>query len=240
MIRRVLGAVVVLAALLVGVDRGAAYLVSRAVAARVRTVAGAATAGVDIRGFPFLTQLLAGDLARVDVAVRGVRRGGLEVSSVAAQLSGVHVDLARAVRGRLRGVRVDGAAATAFVSFADIGSSSKARALGLTVRPAGGGRVAVSGSVHVLGQRISASGDATLAVSGTELVIAPAPAGLTVGHQQLPAGLGALVSHLLVVHLDLSGLPFGLRPRGVAVTSTGIVVSARTPAAAAGSAVGLG
>jgi hypothetical protein len=75
-------ALVVLIALGVLADRGAAYVAEGVVAQKIQDAEGVSDASVDITGFPFLTQLLGGEFDAIDVSMPALdaeTRGGGQV-----------------------------------------------------------------------------------------------------------------------------------------------------------------
>ena len=119
--RGLLITLVVLAALLVGAD-----VVARTVAEdRVGTALQGsldlpAAPDVDVDGFPFLTQALAGGYDDVGLAAPGIRFGDLEDLTLTARLQGVSLPLDALVAGRVDAIPVDTVTAEARVSPADL------------------------------------------------------------------------------------------------------------------------
>lgn len=215
---------VVLLGLLLVADRVGAAVASSAIAAEVQSSSRlTAEPDVDIAGFPFLTQVIAGRYERVEVAARGVPAGELTLDRLDATLTGVQVSLADALSGSVRSVPVEGVQARALVPYAELARRSGDRRL--AVAPSGE-RVRVTGSVQVLGQTLTA-----VAVSRVEVV----EGDLRVTAEEYEVGnttADRLVSRALGDRLDLripvTGLPYGLQVAGVEVEADGVAVVART------------
>lgn len=198
--RRLLVVLLVLVALFVGLDRLAAYGAERVVAQRLQSSEGlAAPPDVRIAGFPFLTQAFAGDYRSVSASVRDLRRDGLTVSRVTVHLDGVHVPLSSVLHQSVSRLPVDRADGQVLVTYADINAFLAGR--GLTVAPALGGQVHITGSAGPL--RVSV--DVAPRVAGDSVVL---------------AGGGVSVA------LQLPQLPFHVQLTGVQATSSGLLVAA--------------
>jgi hypothetical protein len=221
MLSGVLGGLLLVALLLVGVDRLAAYAASRIVADRLKTSEHLTTTPqVTIRGFPFLTQVFDGRLREVDVTAHDVDRGGLRFVTVSAELTGVRLDLSRLLHGHLGAVPVQSGRAQASVSYADLDRYAAVRGLPVAFHAAGT-RLAVTGRLTVLGQTVAASADAAVGVAGGALTIRYVPGGS--GAQ---APVADLLSRVLAYRIDTGRLPFGFRLRSVRVGQTGLALAA--------------
>jgi hypothetical protein len=221
--RLVVGLVLLLALALVA-DRVGAQLAGSTVAQRVQESTGLTDPPqVDITGFPFLTQALAGRYDRVEVSAVGVPAGELRLDRLDATLLGVHVPLQQALSGLVERVPVEAVEARALVGYDQLAQRSGDRQL--RVAPAEDGRrVRVTGSVDVLGRTLSA-----VAISRVEVV----DGAVVVTAEEIEVGSEAadeLVSRALRGRLDLSipvtGLPYGLQVTGLDVGPDGVVVLA--------------
>jgi hypothetical protein len=215
-IRRLFTTVVVLAVLAVLADRGAELVAARLVADRTQRAADLASRpSVTIRGFPFLTQVVRGRYQEIDVTAHDVTVGGLRFATVAVRLSGVRIELGHAVRGQVRAVPVRAGSGSAFLAFADLDGWVAAHGLPLSVEPGPGDQVRVSGSVSVLGQRLSAHAAAAVSVLNGELVLTP-------------VGVGSALVAALTVRVPVSELPLGVALTGVTVQPGGLQFSAQS------------
>ncbi|MFR9675945.1 DUF2993 domain-containing protein [Streptomyces sp. TR06-5] len=156
-LRRTLVVLLVLAGLFVAADRIALHLAESRAADRIENARGVASTdstSVDIRGFPFLTQVAGKNLDRVDVELTGMTTASADrritVSRMAATLRDVRLgdDYGSAVARDATG--------TAEISYADLNAIAPD---GIEVSYAGKERarknqVRITASIEVLGRRL--------------------------------------------------------------------------------------
>lgn len=228
MIRRLLLLLLAaLAVVLVVADRLAVQAAEHAVAVKVHEAALLRDdPSVTIRGFPFLTQAIAGRYREVDITAHGIHRGGVRIDTVSAQFFGVHVSLRDALAGRVGGVRIDRSSGSVLLTFTDLNGYLATRRVQLAPDPAHPGEVAVRAQLSVAGRSLAVSGELTAALSGRTVTLVPVAGTLRVAGVRLPAALLAPVTGALGVSVDTGVLPFGLRVNRVSVTSTGVLIGA--------------
>ncbi len=230
-VRILIVAVVVLAGLFVAADRvSVAYAQSRA-ARRIQSGQGLTRRpAVSIKGFPFLTQVLARRLTEVTVTATDVETGAgatesgtgdgrLRLAELTADLHGVEL------KGGFTGFVADRATGTALVSYADL---SAAAPDGVKVSYGGHGssgksRVKVTGSLSlpVLGT-VRRSVTSTVDVTGGDTVSLHADSIPDAG--TIP-GLEHLVRSRIDFSRRLSGLPSGITLDSVRATPSGVRIS---------------
>lgn len=111
----------VLVAIAVGVDVGARALAEDRVAAAVATSLNLPAApDVDVHGFPFLSQALAGRYDDVDLSAPGIRYGDLRDLTLTANLQGVVLPPDALAAGRVSSIPTDTVVAEARVSATDL------------------------------------------------------------------------------------------------------------------------
>ena len=215
--RRLLITLVVLALVLVVVDRAGAALASRAVASQVAATGEVSgDPSVSIKGFPFLTQALSGRYADIEVSGTGlVKDQG--VSEFDAQLSGVHLPLAEALSGRVSAVPVDRVDATVLLPYAELERRLANRRLTLS---AAGDLLRVTGSVTVLGRTLSASALSAVRVDGRAVVVTAQR--FEVGSKPADKVLSAALGSRLDFRVTLGALPYGLVLQSVRVEPAGV------------------
>jgi hypothetical protein len=202
-LRRLVVVLLMLAGLLVAVDRVGAYAASK-LAAREARDQGAQAANVRILGFPFLTQVARGDLRAVTISERQVTGNGLTFASLSVVAHGVHVSVGDAVRGRVRDVPIDRADGVAVLTYATLSTSilsalDVGSTFSLTLKPAGTGTVeaTLSGPLGLsLSQQVPVPTVAGGRLQLGEFVRRFAPV--------LPAGVAADIT------VGLPSLPYGL------------------------------
>lgn len=225
-LRRGLIVLFVLAVLFVAADRLAVKLAEDRAADEIKSAQGITSAGktsVDIKGFPFLTQVAGKELGEIDADMSGMKAsadgGELKVSRVHARLQDVRLteNFSSAVAGRARG--------TALVSYGDL---TKAAREGVRVSwggkdDRGQGRVKVSAGITVLGQTFQRSVTSTVSVDGRDTVKLHAD---EVPGASIP-GLEDTIRDRIDFARKLTGLPDGLELESVQATPEGIELSVR-------------
>lgn len=213
--RRLLIVLLVLAALLLAVDRGAEYLAGRAAADRLAErpeVVG--QPDVNVGGFPFLTQVLAREFGAVDVSVPALTAQGVPLTDVDLQLSGVTPATG------FTSVQVESVDGTAVLTYADLQAASPVP--GITYADGGNGTVAVSGTLEALGQQFEVTGIAALEAQGNTVTVVPQE--ISTGNDNLDAAAERLLAGQLV--FQAGGLPANVGLTGARGGPDGIVVTA--------------
>jgi len=204
-VRRIVIVVAVVVALLVVLDRVAVVAADRVVAARIQTQEHLQSRpSVSIGGFPFLTQALGGKYDDVTLTVHDFHRSVVPVDTISVTLHGVHVPLGSVFSQHLSSVPVDSANARVLLTYANLNAYLQPK--GITVSAAGVARLRVTGSVTVGGQKLSASGTATIDVTSDSLLLRAANA--------------------VSIAVPLAGLPFGIALQSAKATKQGIAVTA--------------
>lgn len=211
---------VVLVGLAVAADRVAVHIADQRVAeqiARQGDLAG--TPSVDITGFPFLTQAVAGHYDDVRVSLSADDLGQPAGTSAEVSLHGVHLPLSDVLSGSVQRLpidRVDGTATLAYqLLAAQLGGDT-------TLRPEGDG-LRITRTVEVAGQTFPVSAVGTVHLDGRTLTVDVQKAA-AVG-VQVPDFLVQQASHLLDLRYEIPQLPYGLHLTEVRVEPDGVHVS---------------
>jgi LmeA-like phospholipid-binding len=178
---------------------------------------------IDIRGFPFLTQVVAGRYPDVRFDVRGYTQAGPRVDDVSGSLTGVRLPLRDVIRGRVGSVPVDRVRAQVFLTFADLNAYLASQRSPVTVS-ADGSALHISGNVTFLGRSYPLTGSADLGVAPSAVTFTPRSFG-TAGIP-LTSGLGEFAARLFTVTVPVDGLPFNLHLRSATVSPKGVTVVA--------------
>lgn len=220
--RKLLVFLLVLVVLAVVADRAALYVAERQVAAQLETSGKLSTKpAVSVRGIPFLTQAFAGRYDDVELSASDVSAGSGRLSRLDVALRGVHVPLSSALRGSVQTVPVDAVRATVLVSYADIGKQLRDRGLAVS---AAGSSLRVTGSVKVLGRKVSASAVSSVALSGTNVVVTAQR--FEVGNGLADRLLTAALAGRFDFVVRIGRLPYGLKLGSVRVAPDGVVATA--------------
>lgn len=165
---------------------------------------------VTIEGFPFLTQLIAHDIHRIDISASNVPAGPVTITSIKATANGVHLN------SSFNGGTVDHITGTLFVSFSSLADAGGGgTGTGITMSADGPGKVKVTAGIA--GSPID-----------TEVAKVSQTGPSQISVQVLPSAspLSGLLTSFGSYTFTVPALPAGMRITGVAVTSQGITVSA--------------
>ncbi|MER8236409.1 DUF2993 domain-containing protein [Streptomyces sp. NPDC094049] len=210
---------VVLGGVLVGIDRLAVAYAESEAAGRVKLAAVTSDSlDVDIKGFPFLTQVADKRFDEIDVKVSGVRTTAgdrhLRIGELTVSLRDV------TVTGDWSGAKAGSADGTALVSYADLTAASERQA---TVAYGGDGKVKVTGGVEVMGRTLTRTVVSTVTVVNGDTIRVradevpgegiPGIEGLVRQRTDFERPIGAIAG-MKVTKVEP-------RPEGLAVTVTG-------------------
>ena len=210
---------VVLLGLAVVADRVTHSLAEERVATEMASAGGLhGTPTVDIRGFPFLTQAVAGRYDDVRISLTAQELGQPAGTGADIALHGVHVPLPAVLSGSVQEVPVDRIDGTATLSYellsAELGADT-------TLEREDDG-LRITRTVELLGRRIPLTAVGTVALEGNALVVdVERAAGAGV---ELPAFLVQQASELLDLRYEVPALPFGLQLTGVTPGADGVDV----------------
>ncbi|MET9436247.1 DUF2993 domain-containing protein [Streptomyces sp. NPDC006551] len=207
---------VVLGGLFVGLDRLAVAYAESEAADRVRL--GAARTGsteVDIKGFPFLTQIMDKRLDEVDVKLTGVEATAgnrkIRISEMSAALHDV------TLTGDYTSARAGTATGTALISYADLAAASDRE---VTVAYGGNGKVKVTGGVEVLGREVTRSVLSTVTLVDGDTIRVRAD---EVPGEGIP-GIEQLVRQRTDFDREIGGLPTGMKLEKVEAREDGVAI----------------
>ncbi|HUK70471.1 MAG TPA: DUF2993 domain-containing protein [Streptosporangiaceae bacterium] len=219
--RKLLILFVVLVILLVAADRISAYVAQRKIASRVAASYHFPTQPtVHIKGFPFLTQVVAGRYKEVDITLSSLTAGGMQMRDLHARFTGVNAPLNRVIGNGQGSMTADRAAATAFIPFASV---QQRLPPGIKLAP-DGGDLKLSGKLGYLGLDVPVSAAVSLRVSNSAIEVAPR-------HVTVAGGVPVVVptellGNRLAIAMPVRDLPMHLQIRGVRVMTGGFEVTA--------------
>lgn len=214
--RALLITVLVLLGLLIAVDRIALAVAERKAGETLQRSQHLATRpGVSIGGFPFLTQLAAGNFDRITTTVHDLTLA--QDTGTQLRIGTLHVTLRHVhVTRDLKSARSDFSTATALISYRDLSQT-----LGVPLSYAGDGRVTASASLAVGGVTAQGTASARIVLQGESLGFADA----SVGGLSLPAPVVSALNAAFGRTIPLTGLPFGVHVQGLRATTKGIEIT---------------
>src|SRR4030088_753910 len=198
--RKLLIVVIVPVGVLVAADRVAAVVADRQVASRVATTYHLPSKpSVSVQGFPFLTQVAAGNYHEVDLSIGQVTSNGVQVNALRARLMGVHAAVRDLLGHNTSNVTAAQVSGSGTVPLSSVQSRVPQ---GVQISEDGGG-LRLSGTVSYLGTSVPVTAVASLGVS---------PSGITVTPTQVSLGSGvsaptSAVSGQFRFVVPVSGLP---------------------------------
>jgi hypothetical protein len=216
-------ALVVVAVLLLGlavlVDRVTVGVAEGEVATQIAEKGGLqGTPEVDIAGFPFLTQAVAGRYDDVRIGLTAAELGQPEGTRADLVLRGVEVPLSAAISGSVREVPVERIDGTATLSYALL----SAQLAGDTTLTREGEGLRITRTVEILGQRLPLTAAGTLTLDGSDLVVDVEEA--TGAGVDVPGWVLSQAADLLDLRYSVPALPFGLQLTSVTPTEDGVDV----------------
>jgi len=201
---------IVLAVLFFVGDNVARSYAQNMIASRIQTSDGLAQKpSVTIQGFPFLTQLAARDLKVVDVSASNVQAGKVDITSIKATATGVHLN------SGFSSATVDNINGTAFISFASVEQALGVQGVATITADPAAGPDAVKLSAGAIGS-----------ITGKVEVTGPNKVQIQMGSLTGLAALLGGVAPIPTQTIQIPKLPAGLVVRSVSVTSQGVVATA--------------
>ena len=227
MLKRLLIFLVVLTGLAALADIGLAVVAGNATADQVRVHEGLREdPDVSFKGFPFVTQAVAGEFRRVEVTVRDLERGGVTIDRIDATLEGVEVNLSEALKGRVSAVPVREGTATMRLTYGDLQTylSRKPGNIRIAVR---GGRPVVVSSFGIPGAgSVDVEGTPTVRVTSNSIRVSVSAVRAVIGDVTLTSALASAAAARASFTIPLEGLPFGIEVKSAELTDDALEVTA--------------
>jgi hypothetical protein len=217
---RLLVVLLVLVGLLAAGDRIATGFAEHRVGEQIAQRGGlAGTPDVDIRGFPLVTQAIAGTYKEVRISLTAEQLRQPAGTDAEIVLRGVHVPLSKLISGTVSELPVDRIDGTATLSYALLA----AQLGGDTQLKREGDGLRITRTVELFGQKLPLTAAGTVTLKGNQLLVDVQKAeGAGV---EIPPALVGRVSDLLDLRYDIPPLPFGLRLTTVRPGADGVEVA---------------
>lgn len=220
--RRLLIAVVVIIGVLIAADRITEAVAANVVAKQIQQSQHLpAKPKVSFGGFPFLTQAIGGYYSRIDVTIKDLHPDDQRIAQVNAHLHGVRIPLGQALSGDVRQIPVGSVTATGRLDYADL--TRTVEGVKLTVSPASGNEVKVSGELSEFGVDIPASALCSVNAKGDQIQVSVRS--VEIAGISLDPGLTATVTDTFGFSRRVL-LPFGLHLTGAQTKPNGLVLTA--------------
>lgn len=226
--------VVILGGLLVAADRIGLYVAESTLAdqaaaeMKARSITSASPPEVDIAGFPFLTQVVAGTYDQVTIAIKAPEAGTVRLEELTVVATGVHapLEVVTSQQGQVVADRVTGSTRMSWDSLSSLLDLAglpglDASTVQLTVVD---NQVRLKLPVAVLGQHATIVVTGALTVAGGKVKLDVAEVG--VEGDQVPPGVATQYRQKLSAEFAVPALPYALTVDKVQTTSSGIVLTA--------------
>jgi hypothetical protein len=224
---------VVLAGLLIALDRVAAWAAGEAVATRVADELAtynvtAAGSQAEVAGVPFLTQVVSGEYQEVTLRLQDVGSGSARLPEVQLSATGVTAPAATLIEGS-GPIDADRVVGSALVGYGTLAAQTGVDGMELSASDTGEG-ITVRVPVELLGVQLTLIGTATVRAEDNAIRIRVEE----FTAEELPPGAASEVERLaqrLSFDYQLPDLPYGLevdsirsRPSGIEVTVSAVDV----------------
>jgi hypothetical protein len=212
--------IVVLILLVIG-DRVAVAIAENQIASQIKSADSAISPSVNIKGFPFLTQVISRNLQEIDISAKDIPAGtsGVTISSVSAQAKGVHIN------SSFNGGKVDSILGSAFVSFSSVGTALSSQTGGLadlSLSAAGPQEIKVTADLGGVA-KLQQVGKVTMTGNHVSIVWKNT-AGSDTGGIDIGSILGGS-NTLPDLNFDIPKLPAGLQVKSFSITQQGLSVT---------------
>jgi hypothetical protein len=246
-VRKLIITVLIVIALAVAADFGAAAFAEYTIAKQLRQQLTLTNdPSVRINGFPFLTQAVAGHYSAIDVQAGGITAEPLHDLEVEATLHDVEAPLSAVTSGNLHSVRAARVDGRVRIKDSDLGraigiedlridqpSDQEIKELLPAGTPTGGSApsdrapVRMAATTDLLGQRTNIVGVGLIELTGGLVRITIKDVRLSrdsVGQVDLPREIRQTLLTTLSTEVKPGGLPFTVTPTSVAVNTGSVVV----------------
>jgi hypothetical protein len=229
--RRFLIAVLIfLIAVLVAADRLGAIVAAHVLAGKVQNDEHLPSRpGASIGGIPFLTQAISGKYHDVTITANDVPVNGVTVTSLTADLHGVHIPISKVLHDHGLEVPVDRIDGTAFVAYADINSYLSAHHpvnQVLFLRAGIGNSATIVDRLRIAGRTVSLRGVGMAMLTGNVVGVKVSDLKRTsTGGAALGSKVLSRIEAQLRISVPLNDLPFRIILTSATFSASGVTVT---------------
>ena len=208
-----------------GADRLARWAAETVLARNIQIATGVFDRPeVDVHGTFFLLQVISGRYERVEIVLGDLRAGPLRIEHIRADLTGVHVPFHDVLTQDVDIVHIEQTRQVATLRYDDLNTYLDATGRALRIDGAPDGEVLLTGSVEVLGRRLSASARAVVDAEGGDLAVQPTQVDT---RTFLDGTSRLLLRQRFTVVVPMDPLPFGQTLTDVETGGDHVTVDAR-------------
>ncbi|MGY2003657.1 LmeA family phospholipid-binding protein [Blastococcus sp. SYSU DS1024] len=208
-----------------GADRLARWAAETVLARNIQIATGVFDRPeVDVHGTFFLLQVISGRYERVEIVLGDLRAGPLRIERIRADLTGVHVPFHDVLTQDVDIVHIEQTRQVATLRYDDLNTYLDATGRALRIDGAPDGEVLLTGSVEVLGRRLSASARAVVDAEGGDLAVQPTQVDT---RTFLDGASRLLLRQRFTVVVPMDPLPFGQTLTDVETGEDHVTVEAR-------------
>lgn len=226
---------IVVAGLLVVVDRIAAYAAAQTIATQAqkemtaRGITSPQKPTASVGGFPFLTQVARGRYDKVTIHAKDLTAQGVTINTLDIVATGVTASTSALMNGngKVTADQVTGTAALGWQAVTKLINTQQSGIKGVTVSALPDGQIQMRAPVSMLGVSTTILATGNLEVSGTTVKVHITKIETEGGN--VPAIFNSVldtVKGALSVSVKIPTLPYSLKIKSVHPTSTGLTVTA--------------
>lgn len=220
--RKLLITLIVLIALLVGVDFGLRWFATQKVGDAIATeLKLASSPDVAVSGFPFVLQAIKGEYDTININAPGLTLGEVTGVNADVMLNGVKIPLSDALGGNVNAMTASKADLRVTIPAANLAAAFGLS--GLTITPAADGGLTLSSTIAVAGQTFPVT--ATLAAAVVDSTLQLRAGSMQGAGIEVPAEILDAAISTFNLDIPLTGVPFNINTASVGVAGSDLVLT---------------
>lgn len=220
--RKLLITLIVLVAILVGVDFGLRWFATKKVGEAVATeLQLAAAPDVAVSGFPFAVQAIKGEYETINIDAPDLTLGPVTGATADVTLNGVKIPLSEALAGNVNAMTASSAGLRISIPATNLAAAFGLS--GLTITPAADGALTLSSTITVAGQSFPVT--ATLAAAVVDSTLELRADSMQGAGIEVPADILSAAVSTFNLDIPLTGVPFNIRAATVGVVGADLVLT---------------